>query len=161
MGKARQMQFEANRHKNKFVKKDKREGINKKRDKYTVTCLVTVDGVLDWQLDLLDQLYNTWLHFTVPCNTHALIFLVLVWSQLLSPLSWPPNQDCNCRGPVHSHNCKCNTSLQADFFITQLTESHCYYTAESSPARAQDLLQTHSLHGLISEDGLLNSENCL
>jgi hypothetical protein len=37
-------------------------------------------------------------------------------------------------------------------------ESHCYYAAESSPTRAQDLLQTHSLHGIISEDWLLNSE---
>jgi hypothetical protein len=31
--------------------------------------------------------YNMWLHFTVPCNTHSLIFLVLVRSHVLSPLS--------------------------------------------------------------------------
>jgi hypothetical protein len=31
--------------------------------------------------------YNTWLHFTVPCNTHAPIFLVLMRSHVLSPLS--------------------------------------------------------------------------
>jgi hypothetical protein len=31
--------------------------------------------------------YNTWLHFTVPSNTHALVFLVLVRSNVLSPLS--------------------------------------------------------------------------
>jgi hypothetical protein len=32
--------------------------------------------------------YNTWLHFKVPCDTHALIFLVLVRSHVLSPLSF-------------------------------------------------------------------------
>jgi hypothetical protein len=88
---------------------------------------VTVDGYwIDNWIYWINS-YNTWLHFTVSCNTHALIFLVLVGSHVLSPLSWPPNQDCNSGGPVHPHNC--NSSLQADFFITQLTESSFSYLA--------------------------------
>jgi hypothetical protein len=56
------------------------ERLTRRFEDNIVTCLVTVDGY--WI-----NSYNTWLHFTVPCNTHALIFLVLVRSHVLSPPS--------------------------------------------------------------------------
>jgi hypothetical protein len=37
--------------------------------------------------------YNTWLHFTIPCNTYALIFLVLARSHVLSPPSVVASSD--------------------------------------------------------------------
>jgi hypothetical protein len=64
-----------------------------------VTFLVTVDGYwIDNWIYWINS-YNTWLHFTVPCNTHALIILVLVWFHVLSPLSWPPNKTVILEGP--------------------------------------------------------------
>jgi hypothetical protein len=55
--------------------------------------LVTIDGYwIDNWIYWISS-YNTWSHFTVPCNTHALIFLALVRSHVLSPLSIVASSD--------------------------------------------------------------------